>query len=56
MSATRNSPSYVAYHYQQSLCHYITCQDTCVQLSHAAKRMQGWAKFSMKDPRAEMQN
>jgi len=31
MSATRNSPTYVAYRYQQSLSHYITCQNTCVQ-------------------------
>ena len=31
MSANRNSPTYVAYRYQQSLSHYITCQDTCVQ-------------------------
>ena len=28
-----------AYRYQQSLSHWITCQDVCVQQSHAAKRL-----------------
>jgi len=39
MSATRNSLTYVTYRCQQSLSHYITCQDTCVQQLHAAKRI-----------------
>jgi len=26
-------------HYQQSLYRYITCQDVCVQESHAMKRL-----------------
>jgi len=25
--------------YQQSLCRYITCQDVCIQESHATKRL-----------------
>jgi len=25
--------------YQQSLSHYITCQDVCVQESHATQRL-----------------
>jgi len=30
---------YVAYSFQQSLSRCITCQDVCVQQSHAAKRL-----------------
>jgi len=25
--------------YQQSLCRYFTCQDVCIQESHATKRL-----------------
>jgi len=34
---------YVAYRRQQPLSRCITCQDVCVQESHAVKRLLPWA-------------